>query len=304
MVGRYKILILFLIAFSVVSVTSAHPGRTDKYGCHTCRTNCERWGLRYGEYHCHNTRKSKIKTENKINQSLKYNKNQQKYIAYTTDEIQKAFLVYNFQTKIQNFKTKIDGLKKRLDYIDERYLKNLPPDFPQDIRNNLINRKELINDLLSDINKIMDDGLNNFNTLLSQYKFNYLDLKKSIEDYLEPKFLNKIDYMLNNLDFSIDEFEKFLILVNKLYAQRYNRDNYYNLPNYSKTNACQQALNEINALQSQISNIRQQIMEEASKVGGLVTQSQLEEAVRFRAQDIYRQIDQKLFEIKTSGICD
>jgi hypothetical protein len=45
-------------------------------------------------------------------------------------------------------------------------------------------------------------------------------------------------------------------------------------------------------------------MEEASKAGGLVTQSQLEEAVRFRAQDIYRQIDQKLFEIKTSGICD
>lgn len=53
MVRRYKILILFLIAFSVVSITSAHPGRTDKYGCHTCRTNCEKWGLSYGEYHCH-----------------------------------------------------------------------------------------------------------------------------------------------------------------------------------------------------------------------------------------------------------
>lgn len=31
----------------------AHPGRTNRYGCHTCRTNCERWGLEYGEYHCH-----------------------------------------------------------------------------------------------------------------------------------------------------------------------------------------------------------------------------------------------------------
>ncbi len=33
--------------------TFAHPGRTDSYGCHTCRTNCSSWGLSYGEYHCH-----------------------------------------------------------------------------------------------------------------------------------------------------------------------------------------------------------------------------------------------------------
>ena len=36
------------------SVVSAHPGRTDANGGHTCRTNCERWGLSYGEYHYHN----------------------------------------------------------------------------------------------------------------------------------------------------------------------------------------------------------------------------------------------------------
>jgi len=34
----------------------AHPGNTDRYGCHTCRTNCYKWGLSYGEYHCHNVR--------------------------------------------------------------------------------------------------------------------------------------------------------------------------------------------------------------------------------------------------------
>ena len=31
----------------------AHPGRTDASGCHTCRTNCSKWGLRTGQYHCH-----------------------------------------------------------------------------------------------------------------------------------------------------------------------------------------------------------------------------------------------------------
>ncbi|MEK8126984.1 YHYH domain-containing protein [Paenibacillus filicis] len=44
-------LVLFL---GVASSVSAHPGRTDAKGGHTCRTNCEKWGLKYGEYHYHN----------------------------------------------------------------------------------------------------------------------------------------------------------------------------------------------------------------------------------------------------------
>lgn len=36
------------------TVASAHPGRTDARGGHHCWTNCERWGLSYGEYHYHN----------------------------------------------------------------------------------------------------------------------------------------------------------------------------------------------------------------------------------------------------------
>lgn len=51
-----KILIIFIlgILFIGVMLTNAHPGRTDKNGCHVCRTNCEKWGLEQGEYHCHN----------------------------------------------------------------------------------------------------------------------------------------------------------------------------------------------------------------------------------------------------------
>ncbi|MFB7157592.1 YHYH domain-containing protein [Lysinibacillus sp. NPDC056232] len=41
---------LLLLPFTA----SAHPGRTDSNGGHTCRTNCEKWGLEYGEYHYHN----------------------------------------------------------------------------------------------------------------------------------------------------------------------------------------------------------------------------------------------------------
>ncbi|MFL8888425.1 YHYH domain-containing protein [Helcococcus kunzii] len=55
MKNKSKIIILslaILVTFSGMS--SAHPGRTDKNGGHTCRTNCtERWGLFYGEHHHH-----------------------------------------------------------------------------------------------------------------------------------------------------------------------------------------------------------------------------------------------------------
>ncbi|WP_068793126.1 YHYH domain-containing protein [Brevibacillus laterosporus] len=50
--------LLFFLFVTMLTVpfqqTSAHPGRTDKNGGHTCRTNCEKWGLSYGEYHYHN----------------------------------------------------------------------------------------------------------------------------------------------------------------------------------------------------------------------------------------------------------
>lgn len=53
---KYGILILvvFISLFGIKDVY-AHPGRTDSKGCHYCRTNCAKWGLRNGEYHCHNS---------------------------------------------------------------------------------------------------------------------------------------------------------------------------------------------------------------------------------------------------------
>jgi hypothetical protein len=43
----------FALKTATHSKAIAHPGRTDMYGCHRCWTNCYRWGLEYGEYHCH-----------------------------------------------------------------------------------------------------------------------------------------------------------------------------------------------------------------------------------------------------------
>lgn len=51
---KMKIMVFFLLFMLVIPYSSsAHPGNTDASGGHTCRTNCEDWGLDYGEYHYH-----------------------------------------------------------------------------------------------------------------------------------------------------------------------------------------------------------------------------------------------------------
>ncbi|TDQ34745.1 copper amine oxidase N-terminal domain-containing protein [Aureibacillus halotolerans] len=43
-----------LMLSATPTIAEAHPGRTDANGGHHCWTNCEKWGLEYGEYHYHN----------------------------------------------------------------------------------------------------------------------------------------------------------------------------------------------------------------------------------------------------------
>lgn len=49
---RHFPLLLLLILFAPHTAL-AHPGRTDSSGCHTCRTNCSKWGETQGARHCH-----------------------------------------------------------------------------------------------------------------------------------------------------------------------------------------------------------------------------------------------------------
>ncbi|MEM7355450.1 MAG: YHYH domain-containing protein [Acidobacteriota bacterium] len=56
--GLVVILAGWVVVLSAPPPATAHPGRTDSSGCHTCRTNCRSWGLRTGQYHCHGGRSS------------------------------------------------------------------------------------------------------------------------------------------------------------------------------------------------------------------------------------------------------
>jgi len=81
-----KITILFscLITFSSVS---AHPGNTDTNGCHTCRTNCAKWGLSNGQYHCHNGGSSSTSTTSNPTPALVPKSNNAKLSAIIIDGV-------------------------------------------------------------------------------------------------------------------------------------------------------------------------------------------------------------------------
>lgn len=63
------ILLSFVLLLVMTTPAMAHPGRTDANGGHTCRTNCGKWGLNYGEYHYHNGGTSKKTSTSKPKQS-------------------------------------------------------------------------------------------------------------------------------------------------------------------------------------------------------------------------------------------
>ncbi len=50
------VLLLFMLLIGSPLPARAHPAATDADGCHTCRTNCARWGLDTGEHHCHDSK--------------------------------------------------------------------------------------------------------------------------------------------------------------------------------------------------------------------------------------------------------
>lgn len=68
-----NIVLTWLILMLSEQVVAAHPGRTDAAGCHTCRTNCPKWGLDFGEYHCHNSGRSRPQRPPQVKRSPKDN---------------------------------------------------------------------------------------------------------------------------------------------------------------------------------------------------------------------------------------
>ena len=71
---KFKLICVVLLCFLLITPNKveAHPGRTDANGCHYCRTNCAKWGLSDGQYHCHNGGGYNSSSSNSYNSTNSY----------------------------------------------------------------------------------------------------------------------------------------------------------------------------------------------------------------------------------------
>lgn len=116
---KIKRLIMIMIVILSPLYVEAHPGRTDSNGCHTCRTNCAKWGLSYGQYHCHGKKNSSTSTSssntNKTTTTkvLDSNKNIKSISIDNTNIEVKDTMEYNTYSKVNNIDIKLESTKSK-----------------------------------------------------------------------------------------------------------------------------------------------------------------------------------------------
>lgn len=110
-----RLIMIMIVALSPLYV-EAHPGRTDSNGCHTCRTNCAKWGLSYGQYHCHGRKnRSTSSNTNKTTTTkiLDSNKNIKSISIDNTNIEVKDTMEYNTYSKVNNIDIILESTKSK-----------------------------------------------------------------------------------------------------------------------------------------------------------------------------------------------
>lgn len=114
---KIKGLIMIMIVILSPLYVEAHPGRTDSNGCHTCRTNCAKWGLSYGQYHCHGKKNSSTSSSNTnkttTTKVLDSNKNIKSIIIDNTNIEVKDTMEYNTYNKVNNIDIILESTKSK-----------------------------------------------------------------------------------------------------------------------------------------------------------------------------------------------
>lgn len=117
-----KILLLMVIFLVNPYYVLAHPGRLDGHNCHTCRTNCAKWGLSQNEYHCHggNSNQSNTEVSNKSNNSVSnsnetvYKKSSNANLDYVKIDDEKITAKEIMSFKTSNDKISIVGVAEHI----------------------------------------------------------------------------------------------------------------------------------------------------------------------------------------------
>lgn len=110
-----RLTMIMIVALSPLYV-EAHPGRTDSNGCHTCTKNCAKWGLRYGQYHCHgktNSSTSGNTSKTTTTKVLDSNKNIKSISIDNTNIDVKDTMEYKTYSKVNSIDIKLESTKSK-----------------------------------------------------------------------------------------------------------------------------------------------------------------------------------------------
>ena len=116
---KIKGLIIVMIVILSPLYVEAHPGRTDSNGCHTFKKNCAKWGLSYGQYHCHGKKNSSTSTSSSntnktpTTKVLDSNKNIKSISIDNTNIEVKDTMEYNTYSKVNNIDIILESTKSK-----------------------------------------------------------------------------------------------------------------------------------------------------------------------------------------------
>lgn len=163
--SKFKIWVIVLIVCLFPVMVSAHPGRLDKNGCHTCRKNCSKWGLSNGQYHCHggssttnkNTNSNTKKTVKKSNTNKKTTKavveksnvNKSKVVVKSTNADLKSLKINDDSVNISDnmeYKTNLSSVKLYAETSDSKANVEYNSNLELKERNNSVNIKVIAED--------------------------------------------------------------------------------------------------------------------------------------------------------------
>lgn len=187
--------IIFIIAICLSFANSspkvlAHPGRTDSNGCHTCHSNCAKWGLSNGEYHCHNggstSNTSNIQTPSQSSTSNNV-KTVPKEAPKSSDNTLKSISVDGQQIEIadqMNYKTKKEKVEISVETNDAK-AKYETPNAELNIGTNTINIKVIAEngDIKNYVLIVEREKLNsntNINVIANNEEIEFVDDKANI----------------------------------------------------------------------------------------------------------------------------
>lgn len=191
------LVILFCLMHLLPTNVNAHPGRTDSNGGHTCRTNCEEWGLEYGEYHYHNDGESgsssgssnsdsNSSTDSETNPSSESNSSSGSSSEQSSNSNNSKNIESDSQTSDSKPKPQIDEKQQK---ANEHYKK----------ANNYYNSSKY-HDALDELNKIykLEKNDSQTDTLVKQSLVSIYEVAETSlddEDYDKSKEL--LDFILN-----------------------------------------------------------------------------------------------------------